>query len=51
MIRGGLPPGHPGELLRETLEELGLSQAQFAHTILVGSVRISHVIKGWALGR
>ena len=46
MIKSGLPPIHPGEFLAETLEELGLSQAQFARAIGVSPMRISHVING-----
>jgi addiction module HigA family antidote len=46
MIKNGLPPIHPGEFLAETLEELGLSQAQFARAIGVSPMRISHVING-----
>lgn len=46
MIQNGLPPIHPGEFLRETLEELNLSQAQFARTIGVTPKRISQVVKG-----
>ncbi len=46
MIKSGLPPIHPGEFLVETLEELGVSQAQFARAIGVSPMRISHVIKG-----
>ena len=46
MIKDGLPPIHPGEFLAETLEELGLSQAQFARAIGVSPMRISHVING-----
>ena len=46
MIKSGLPAIHPGEFLRETLEELGISQAQFARAIGVAPMRISHVIKG-----
>jgi addiction module HigA family antidote len=46
MIKNGLPPIHPGKFLRETLEELGISQAQFARTIGVSPMRISHVAKG-----
>jgi hypothetical protein len=29
-VRNGLPPIHPGELLKEALDELGTSQAEFA---------------------
>jgi antitoxin HigA-1 len=46
MVQSGLPPIHPGEFLRETLEELGISQAQFARAIGVAPMRISHLIKG-----
>jgi antitoxin HigA-1 len=46
MIKSGLPPIHPGEFLRETLEELGLSQAEFARAISIAPMRISHILKG-----
>ena len=46
MFKNGLPRIHPGEFLRETLEELGVSQAQFARAIGVSPMRISHVVKG-----
>ena len=46
MIKNGLPPIHPGEFLAETLEELSVSQAQFARAIGVSPMRISHVING-----
>lgn len=46
MIKSGLPPIHPGEFLREVLEDRGLSQAHFARVIGVSPMRISHVIKG-----
>jgi addiction module HigA family antidote len=45
-IRNGLPAAHPGEFLREMLEDLGTSQAEFARAIGVSSMRISHVVKG-----
>jgi addiction module HigA family antidote len=32
--------------LRETLEELGISQAQFARAIGISPMRISHVVNG-----
>ena len=44
--KNGLPPIHPGEFLREILEELGTSQAECARAIGVSPMRISHVIKG-----
>ena len=43
--RNGLPPIHPGEHLREILEELSLSQAAFARSIGVSPMRISHVVR------
>lgn len=46
MIKNGLPAIHPGMFLSETLEELGLTQAQFAKGIGVSPMRISHVVKG-----
>ena len=46
MIRNGLQPIHPGKFLRETLEELGISQAQFACVIGVSAMRVSHVVNG-----
>jgi antitoxin HigA-1 len=44
--KNGLPPIHPGEFLREALEELGTSQAEFARAIGVSPMRISHIVKG-----
>ncbi|MBI4756189.1 MAG: HigA family addiction module antidote protein [Betaproteobacteria bacterium] len=46
MVKNGLPAIHPGEHLAETLGELGVSQAQFARTIGVSPMRVSHVING-----
>jgi addiction module HigA family antidote len=46
VIRDGLPAIHPGEFLREILEERGISQAQFARAIGVSPMRISHIVKG-----
>ncbi|HEU0187466.1 MAG TPA: HigA family addiction module antitoxin [Gallionellaceae bacterium] len=42
----GLPPIHPGEFLRETLEELNLTQAAFAAAIGVSPMRVSHLLRG-----
>ncbi len=44
--KNGLPAIHPGMFLAETLDELNLSQAEFARAIGVSPMRISHVIKG-----
>jgi len=44
--RNALPPVHPGELLKEILDELGIPQAAFARVVGLSSMRISHVVKG-----
>ncbi len=44
--KSGLPPIHPGEFLKEALEELGASQAEFARAIGISPMRISHVVNG-----
>lgn len=44
MTENGLPPLHPGEFLAEILEELEISQAQFARAIDVSPMRVSHII-------
>ena len=41
-----LPPVHPGEILRETLDDLGLSMNQLAQEIHVPANRISAVVAG-----
>jgi antitoxin HigA-1 len=46
MFKDGLPAIHPGEFLAEILGEMRLSQAEFARSIGVSPMRISHVIKG-----
>ena len=46
MLKNGLPPMHPGEFLREILDELGIAQAQFARAIGVSPMRVSHVVHG-----
>lgn len=45
-IPNGLPTTHPGEFLREALDELELTQAAFSRAIGVSAMRISHLIKG-----
>ena len=45
-IQNGLPPLHPGEYLKEIIEELGISQARLARFLGVSTMRISHVIRG-----
>lgn len=46
MLLNGLPAVHPGEFLSETLEELDISQAEFARAIGVSPMRVSHVVNG-----
>lgn len=46
MNKNGLPPIHPGEFLREVLDELALTQVAFAEAIGVSPMRVSHVLKG-----
>lgn len=45
-LTNGLPAIHPGEFLKEILEELGLTQAAFADAIGVSPMRVSHLLKG-----
>jgi antitoxin HigA-1 len=42
----GLPAIHPGEFLREALEDLAMTQAAFADAIGVSPMRVSHLLKG-----
>ena len=42
----GLPAIHPGEFLRETLADMGLSQAALADAIGVSPMRVSHLLRG-----
>ena len=41
----GLPPIHPGEYIREALEDLGLTQAALAKSLGVSAMRISHLVR------
>jgi len=41
----GLPPIHPGELLREIIADRGTSQAEIARAIGVSPMRISHIVR------
>ena len=45
-IKNDLLPVHPGKFLKEALEELGTSPAEFARAIGVSPMRISHIVKG-----
>jgi addiction module HigA family antidote len=44
--RNGLDAIHPGEFVRETLEELGLNQAAFAEALGVSAMRVSLLLRG-----
>ena len=46
MIKKGLLPIHLGEYLKEILDELGISQADFARNTGFSAMRISRVING-----
>lgn len=46
MASNGLRAIHPGKFLLETMEELDISQAQFARAIGVSPMRVSHVVNG-----
>jgi len=41
--RNNLPPVHPGEFIREILDELGMTQAELARAVGLSTMRISHV--------
>lgn len=45
-MRRDFKPVHPGVILREIIDELGISQARLAHDIGVSPMRISHIING-----
>ncbi len=46
MTQNGLPAIHPGDYLAEILDDLKLSQSEFARTIAISPMRISHVVHG-----
>lgn len=46
MIQKGLPPIHPDEYLKEILDELGISQADFSRSTGLSTMRISLFIRG-----
>ena len=41
----GLPPIHPGEYIREVLEDLEMTQAALAKALGVSAMRISHLVR------
>ena len=45
-ITDKLPPVHPGEILKETLEDLGISMNRLSREIHVPANRVSSIIAG-----
>lgn len=45
LIINGLPPIHPGEYIREALEDLGLTQAALAKSLGISAMRVSHLVR------
>ncbi len=45
-VTDGLPPTHPGEILREELAELGLSANAFAAKLKVPTNRVTEILAG-----
>ena len=45
-FKSGMPPVHPGEILREELEELGLSANAMAQALDVPANRVSSILRG-----
>lgn len=46
MIKNGMRPIHPGKILREELEELGMSAKALARELGVSQNRISDILRG-----
>ena len=46
MSRNGMRPVHPGEILREELDALGMSAKAFANALDVPGNRITAILKG-----
>ena len=45
-VKNGMPAIHPGEFLKEIVDELGLSQVALAQALGISTMRVSHVLKG-----
>jgi addiction module HigA family antidote len=45
-MRNDMPPIHPGEILRDELDELGLSANAFAKALAVPANRITAILQG-----
>lgn len=46
MTTTAIPPVHPGEILADDLEELGISQSQLARALGVPRSRINQIVLG-----
>ncbi|HXU39182.1 MAG TPA: HigA family addiction module antitoxin [Blastocatellia bacterium] len=46
MSKSTIAPVHPGEYLRELLDELGLSQYRLAQDLGIAPMRVSHLVRG-----
>ena len=45
-VRNGMRPVHPGEILNEELQELGMSATALAHELAVPTNRVTAILKG-----
>ncbi len=45
-VKNGMRPVHPGEILREEMEELGLNANAMAKAMAVPANRVSAILKG-----
>ena len=45
-LKNGMPAIHPGEFLKEIVDEMGLSQVALAQALGISTMRVSHVLKG-----
>jgi len=46
LMKRDFKPVHPGVILKEIIEELGITQTRLAHDIGVSPMRVSHIING-----
>lgn len=49
-VKNGMRPVHPGEILQEDLDALGMSAAELARRIEVPANRIAGILKGRQAG-
>ena len=45
-VKDGMPAIHPGDFLKEIVDEMGLSQVALAQALGISTMRVSHVLKG-----